>query len=180
MDNTGFTYPDPMATPKEKGTPKYILQYGKAMYHQFNKTGYRLFFNDRVNYKKRTAYAQGNQPVNPYMKRLDCWDDEPGKEVYVNINWQILNLATKFINIMIGKMVKLEYDSICTPIDPVSVDAKRQRRAMMEAYNENERFLQDLGIGLSKEQLGRHILLRWFITESVPWKKETITKVSLK
>lgn len=154
MDNSGYSYPDPMASAKEKGTAKYILQYGKAMYHHFNRSGYRMFLNDRQNYKKRTAYAQGNQPVDPYKKRLDCWDDEAGADVYVNINWQILNLATKLINIMIGKIVKLEYDSICTPIDPVSVDAKRQRRSMMEAYQENEKFFADMGIGLSKEQLG--------------------------
>jgi hypothetical protein len=155
MKEDKYTFPDPNESPKKKGEKSYILKYGKAMYYQFNKYGTKLFFNNKTEYKKLAAYAQGNQPIDVYKKRLDCWENEQeGGSVFVNINWQILKVANKFINLVTGKLNQQEYDIVATPVDPLSVSKRQEKLNMMKAYIENRQFLQSLGITMAPDFLG--------------------------
>lgn len=153
--NEAYTYPDPNKSPEEKGKKEYGLKYCKAMYHQFNKSGTKLFYNYRQTYRKLAAYAQGNQPIDQYKKRLDCWEVEgEGGDVYVNIDWEILKVANKFVNLVVGKLNQQEYDIIATPVDPLSVARRKEKLNMMKAYIENRAFIESLGISMSSDFLG--------------------------
>jgi hypothetical protein len=153
-----YSFPNPNVDPKEKNTAKYILQYGKAMNHHFNKNGFKMLYNDSANYRKIIQFYQGENPISTFQRRLDCWNDETGgSEGFVNINWQQLNFAYKFINIIVEKAIKAEHDIIATPIDPTSVIERSKRKNMMKAVMDNKDLLNNLGqsgIKVSKDQLG--------------------------
>ncbi len=155
MATETYSYPNPLASPKQKADKSYGRQYFKTMYNNIGGSGVKMFYNDRVNIRKKIAYFLGIQPVKPYQQRLDCWSEEnPDEEVFMNINWQILNLAHRFINIIVGKIMKIEYDPICTPIDKFATDKMEQKKAMMKAYNQEKGKLEQLGVPLGKDQLG--------------------------
>lgn len=153
--NTSISnFPDPFADPKVKATPEYILKYGKAMYSQFGKYGLRVFYNDKAKYQSLANYANGMQPIDKYKKRLDCWDDEPGKDTFVNIDWSPFNLATKFVNIMTDKIYQTGYDPVCHPIDPLALDQRQNTEYMMKAFMEHRDWIQEMGTAFNAETLG--------------------------
>lgn len=153
ISSSGF--PNPMADKKQKDSKAYILQYARAMYNQFGISGPRMFYNDRVKYRKLAKYAIGMQPIDQYKKRMDVWDeDEPGKDTFVNINWDVLNLASKFVNIMTNKITDSGFDVQCIPIDPIALDAKRDIEYKMRAMMDHKSWLDGLGVNLNPEKLG--------------------------
>jgi hypothetical protein len=158
MDNISLSTPDgfpnPLADKKTKESKAYILAYAKAMYAQFGKFGLRMFYNDRVQYGILESYAMGVQPIDKYKKRMDSWEDEPGKNTFVNLDWQVLNLATKFVNIMTDKITATGFDVECQAIDPIALDAKKQREATMRAVLEHKDWLAKVGVSLDANQLG--------------------------
>lgn len=152
---TSDGYPDPRADKKTKNSTPYGLQYAKAMYGQFGQNGLRIFFNDKDKYRRLANYAMGIQQVDRYKKFMDVFnEDEPGKETFVNIDWSILNLAYKFINIMSDKITDTGYDVQCHPIDPMALEAKKDIEYKMRAVMEHKQWFEQLGINLDPEKLG--------------------------
>lgn len=155
-DSAAYAYPDPMASAEVKATKAYGKQYWQAMYHQFNYNGTRMFYNNRSNYFRHQAYAQANQPVFPYQKRLNEWKTQTGEsgESFMNVNWQILAIAPNFINILVGKIMAREYGAECNPLDSTALDARKQSEYMMRSYLEEKEFLKSLNIGFDPKILG--------------------------
>jgi hypothetical protein len=151
-----YIFPDPMATPEEKATKKYGLQMGRAILHHYYNNGIRLFYNNRINYKKWLAYSMGKQPVYPYQSRLDCWGEqgEEGGETYMRVNWQILNLASNFVNLIVGKLLKVQYDVEATILDPLALDAKKQKEYLLKAHLELKDWAAEMGVGVDTSRFG--------------------------
>lgn len=148
-------FPDPMADKRTKDSREYILAYAKAMYGQFGRYGLRVFYNDRIKYRNLANYALGLQPLDKYKRRMDVWnEDEPGKDTFINIDWQILNLATKFVNIMSNKITDAGYDVECHPIDPLALDARKNIEYKMKAVMEHREWFSQMGLELNPEKLG--------------------------
>jgi hypothetical protein len=147
-------FPNPLADKKTKESEAYTLAYAKAMYAQFGKFGLRAFWNDRDQYSILENYALGMQPIDKYKKLMDSWEDEPGKNSFLNINWSVLNLASKFVNIMVDKIVATGYDVQCSAIDPLALDAKRERAAKIRAVMEHKAWLTEMQIPLDPQELG--------------------------
>jgi hypothetical protein len=157
MSEAQYKFPDENEDPKKKGSKESILKYGQAIYYHFNKNGYKIFHNDRNNFKKLMAYYLGSQPIDIYQKRMDCWDletDQLKDEVFVNVNWQILNFAFKCINIVVEKVCENDDDIIATPVDPISVIEKDKRKYAMQAFLENREWMENNGIQMPKDMLG--------------------------
>lgn len=150
-----YAYPSPLATAKEKGKKDYGMQYFKSMYHNISNSGVKMFYGNRVNIKRNIAFYMGMQPVKPYQQRLDCWTEEnPDEEVFMNVNWAPINIAHNLINIIVGRVMKIEYDPICTPLDKFAVDKRNNKKNSMLAYQQEKPTLDKLGIPLGKDQLG--------------------------
>ncbi len=158
MANVNLTFggfPDPMATKKVKDSKEYILAYAKAMYGQFGTYGLRMFYNDRAKYRNLANYAMGMQSVDKYKNRMDIWPtDEPGKQSFVNIDWQIFNLATKFVNIISNKITDAGFDVQCHPIDPLALETRKDIEYKMKSIMEHREWLTQMGIALNPEELG--------------------------
>lgn len=139
-------FPDPTVPPKEKESKEYILQYGKSMYSTFTRSGLNVLYNKRSEYRELVKYAQGKQSIDQYKKRLDCFDDQDAS--WVNLNWEVLNIATKFVNVVVGKLNKTELDTECTPIDPLGIDEKRNYEATLKTFMEMQDWLTKLGVSI--------------------------------
>lgn len=146
-----FEFPNPLTDPKDKGKD-FILQYGKAMYNTFRRSGFKMFYNNRTKHREEILYAQGNQSVDQYKQRLDCWDDKD--QSYLNLDWQILNLCSKFVNVVQGKLNKYDFNIVITAIDALAVDQKKDYMARLQAYKELQAWAAAKEIALSRDFAG--------------------------
>lgn len=140
-------YPDPNIDPKLKGK-QYIMNYGMAMYHSFRNSGYNIFYNSRREYRDLMAYAMGNQSINQYKERLDVWKDQD--KSWMNLDWQILNLCSKFVNVVHGKLNKTDFNVVATAVDALAMDQKREYKAKLDAYVELKGWMNTIGVDSSK------------------------------
>lgn len=152
--NTYNQFPDLLADPK-KIDDNYILQYGRAMWYTFNRLGYSIFYNARTEYRDHMRYAMGGQSINQYKKWLG-WDEngnEGGGEE-ANLDWRVLNLASKYINIVQDKLAKELFQITCTPIDALAVDQKRDYVARVQAMKEMQAWLEQKNIMVTRDFAG--------------------------
>ncbi len=150
-----YGFPDPLADKKTKDSKEYILQYGKAMYYNFNTHGLRILSNSKAKYRNLANYYLGLQTLDKYKKLMNGTnEDEPGKRSYLNIDWQVLNVANKFVNIMVDKIVSTGYDVELESIDPLAIDMKKDMEYTMKTVMELKEWIAEMGIKLNPEQLG--------------------------
>lgn len=156
MADKYYTFPDPLAAPEEKNEKKYGLQFGKAILHHYYYSGINYFYNNRPNYRKWLAYSMGKQPVFPYQNRLDCWGESDGnqEETYYRVNWQILNLASNFVNLIVGKLLKVQYEPQASILDPLALDAKEQKEYLLKAFLEEREWAAQIGLGVDASRFG--------------------------
>lgn len=107
---------------------KYLL----AMYAEANARQHtNMFFSARDKWKEYREYGLSQQSVLPYRKWLTGSD--PGDKTWVNINWQIPAIGSKYRNILVNKMMAREFNIVCTPIDPLSTDKTAKWYADLKA-----------------------------------------------
>lgn len=153
LNNTTYAqFPDPLINPR-KIDDNYILQYGRAMFNTFNKSGYSIFYNARAEYYEHMRYAMGNQSINQYKRWLDCFVDDTDTTT-MNIDWRILNFATKYINIVQDKLAKELFQVTCTPIDALAEDQKRDYKARVQALKEMQVWLEEKNIMVTRDFAG--------------------------
>lgn len=143
-----YAFPDPNIDPDLKGKA-FIMQYGKAMFATFKRSGYKLFYNNRTKYQEQIKYAMGEQSVDQYKQRLDCWENKDSS--FLNLDWSILNLCSKFVNIVQGKLNKQDFNIVCTAIDALAIDQKKDYIAKLEAYQELQAWMQESNIQSSAD-----------------------------
>lgn len=116
MTTTGF--PSHLIDPKEKGKA-WVLQFCKAAYGSFeNDTPREIFFHARYKYEVQKQYAMGNQSVNKYKPLMGI--DEEATETWLNIDWSIIPIVPKFRRIALGKLGKVDYNIVATPVDSLA------------------------------------------------------------
>lgn len=128
---TSYNRPSDDLPAKEKGAEwcKTMLRwmYTEATTRQYAK----IFFAARDDYRKFKEYALSAQSVLPYRKWLT--GSESNDKTWVNINWTIPTIGTKYRNILVNKLLNRKYNITCTPIDPLAVDNTNKRVAGMKA-----------------------------------------------
>jgi hypothetical protein len=65
-------------------------------------------------------YANGAQSVNKYKPILGV--DEEATETNLNIDWNVIPIIPKFRRIALGRLNKIEYNIVATPIDSLAND----------------------------------------------------------
>lgn len=128
---TSYNFPSDYVDPSEKGSD-WCMRYLKAMYTEATTRQYaKIFFAARDDYKKFKEYALAMQSVLPYRKWLT--GSESQDKTWVNINWSIPPIATKYRNILVNKLLSREYNIVCTPIDSQAVDETNKWYSGMKA-----------------------------------------------
>jgi len=116
--NAIYDFPSHLISPKEKGKD-WILQYAKAAWSSWNNDNPReIFFNARYRYEVYKQYAMGNQSINKYKPLMGI--DEESRETWLNIDWSVIPIIPKFRRIALGKLSKLDYNLVATPVDSLA------------------------------------------------------------
>jgi len=129
--NAVYDFPSHLISPKEKGKD-WILQYAKAAWSSWNNDNPReIFFNARYRYEVYKQYAMGNQSINKYRPLMGI--DEESRETWLNIDWSVIPIVPKFRRIALGKLSKLDYNLIATPVDSLANEETQEYFAKTKA-----------------------------------------------
>lgn len=111
-------FPSHLIDPREKGRD-WILQYVKAAWSSFeNDMPREIFYHARYRYEVNKQYAMGNQSINKYRPLMGI--DEDSNESWLNIDWSVIPIIPKFRRIALGKLAKMDYNIVATPIDSLA------------------------------------------------------------
>lgn len=147
MDNQ---FPDEFVDPIEKEKKSYGLQYAKIMWNSYTSYGSFIGYNAWSNYQSLIEVAQGRQSLDGLKKHIGYINDEMIKEGLTYLSLQVIPLAPKFVNLVQGKINKIDYDISVDAIDPVSLDKKKQYETSAKAYLNLKGFLDTIGADSSQ------------------------------
>ena len=134
-------YPSHEIDPSKKDAD-WVLQYLRTMYAEWknNSTNSLLNGNQYARFVKNRKYADGMQDVDQYKKLLDC----DGDASYVNLDWSIVPIIPKFIDVIQGLMDKMGHNISSDAIDQLAKDLKKQKKHNMEAVVKLRDVLEEL------------------------------------
>lgn len=114
------SFPSHLISPSEKGKD-WVLQFCKAAWSSFENDNPReMFYHARYRYEVIKSYAMGNQSINKYKPLLGV--DDESKEDWLAIDWSVIPVVPKFRRIALGKLNKIDYNIVATPIDSLAND----------------------------------------------------------
>jgi hypothetical protein len=147
----GSPFPDENVHPSKKESPKYIAQYGKAIFYTSNRYGHGGNWNDDEQFDTLMDVAQGNLSVDNIRRLFGFYNDNKaadndGSASLAFIDPKILNLATKYVNRAVAKMTRYYYDLQLEAIDPVSVRKKEEYQAKVKAFYEFKGHFAKMGV----------------------------------
>jgi hypothetical protein len=120
--NTRSSFPDQVVSQEEKMTPEYGLLVARAIEGEWFRQGVggtRYSFNWDV-FHRRRLYARGEQPIQKYKDEISI----NGDLSYLNLDWSIVPVIPKFVDIVVNGMSDKIYDIRAYAQDPAS----RQKR----------------------------------------------------
>jgi hypothetical protein len=113
-------FPSHLIDPKEKNRD-WVLQFCKAAYSSFENDNPReIFYHARYRYEVIKSYAMGNQSINKYRPLMQV--DEASNEDWLNIDWSVIPIVPKFRRVALGKLNKVDYNIVATPIDSLAAE----------------------------------------------------------
>ena len=142
-------FPSDFLSPEKKQSKEYALAWAKATDAVNNNN---VFWAGTGGQQKRfdllRAYARGNQPVDKYKPILGITDkkvqNDPANQAYKVLNWEILDIASKYVNLLIGKITKRDNSIGINAIDKAAQDERRKKRVELQEYVINKPFYNDI------------------------------------
>lgn len=143
-------FPSDFLSPAEKASKEYALRWAKAIDGiGINGTENGLFpgmvtggNNNEINkFAQWRAYARGNQSIEKYKPILGIKKDSKATVSYRALNFEILDIATKYVNVLIGKLMKQNNDIGVNAVDKRAQDDRRKKRMELQEYVTNKEFL---------------------------------------
>lgn len=129
-------FPSDFLSPEVKAGKEYSLLWAKYMDSiGVNGSSNGLFpgfmentSNNRFNIWR--SYARGQQSIDKYKPILGVNDKkmrrDPTATSYRVLNWEILDIASKYVNVLIGKLLKQNNDIGVKAVDKTAQDARRK------------------------------------------------------
>jgi hypothetical protein len=134
-----YGYPDPLASEVEKASKDYGLRYFQSMFNDWAGESETLLESRRQRWQKARNYAGGKQSVS-----------------YVNLDWSIVPIIPKFIDIVVNSLTNADYSIKATAIDPVATDKRKADELQMKTAMLTKEFLAEMemmtGIPAGKDQ----------------------------
>lgn len=149
-DKRSPNFPSDFLSPAEKASKEYSLRWAKAIDGVgINGTENGLFpgmvtggNNNEINkFAQWRAYARGNQSIEKYKPILGIKKDSKATVSYRALNFEILDIATKYVNVLIGKLMKQNNDIGVNAVDKRAQDDRRKKRMELQEYVTNKEFL---------------------------------------
>jgi hypothetical protein len=141
------SFPDINASTQVKESEAYGLQVARAIEGEwFRRAGNSCRYYDQyAEFHRRRLYARGEQAIGKYKNLLAV----DGDLSYMNINWDIVKIAPKFVDIVANGMADRLYKVRATAQDAMSAEKKNLFQDMIEADMVAKDFLT-----MTKEQFG--------------------------
>lgn len=128
LKKTHAGYPDPLASSAIKHSKSYGLDYFKAMYHDWAGDNDSLLNTRKIRWQLARNYAGGTQNDSIYRSQLNV----NGDESYMNLDWKIVPIIPKFIDIIVNSLTNIDYVITASAIDPLSVDKRKADELKMK------------------------------------------------
>ena len=169
VDKGNHQFPNRDVSEAEKNTPKYSLDYTRAIYNRYLNDKCAIRYNDSDRFDLLRNYGRGSQPVEIYKSFLNSENGQPstsndtatansfqsGRKGYNNIQWDVVSPIPKIRTIIKGYLDQFGQDIFVDAVDALSGDMKEsiKWRAYMQA-NQYE-FIKEyhLKAGIPMEEL---------------------------
>ena len=133
-------YPNPLASKKEKEQPSYGISYFKKMYSDWKGNKSSLLEKRTSRYQKLRKYSRGIQTIQKYKNLMSAHGDNS----FMNLDWSVVPIIPKFVDVVVGSLTNQDYNIICTAIDPVSTKKRRDDQMEMAVDIMVEPFAKEL------------------------------------
>lgn len=133
-------FPNPLASETDKDKKEYGMAFFRTMYREWaGETGTLL---DQRSAKWQTCrdYAGGKQSAEPYKDLLGV----DGDQSYANLDWRIVPVIPKFVDIIVNSLVNYGYAINASAIDPVSSDKRRGDALRLKAKLLSKGFMLEI------------------------------------
>jgi hypothetical protein len=121
-------YPNPLAKESEKDKPEYGLRYFRSMYRDWTGENEVLLESRRTRWQSARDYAGGKQSVQIYKDLLNV----EGDESFINLDWKIVPIIPKFVDIIVNSLTNADYSVHATAIDPIAIDKRKDDELRMK------------------------------------------------
>jgi hypothetical protein len=144
---TSPSFPSITATEEEKKSLAYGLKVAKSIEGEWfrNNGGGCSFYNRYAEFNKRRRYARGEQPIGMYQDLFKT----NGDMSYINLDWSIVKVANKFVDIVVNGMNDRMYVIKAQSEDISTAEKRNLFQEMVEADMVAKDFLK-----LTKDQMG--------------------------
>ena len=115
-------FPSEFTHPDTKKSKEYIMDYGKAIYSQKTQTTWDEAMERIIISRK---YAEGLQSISKYKNLMGI---EEGDTSYLNIDWSVVPITSKFVDLRLGEMITEDNKISCDAVDPISKSEKDDKR----------------------------------------------------
>ena len=141
------TFPNQLATDKQKASEEYGLQVGKAIqYEWFKRSGNSCrYYSQWVDFHRLRLYARGEQSVAKYKSELAV----DGDLSYLNLDWTPVPIIPKFVDIVVNGMSDRLFTVQAYAQDAMAADKRKSYQDMIEQDMVAKDFLLQ-----TKEQFG--------------------------
>lgn len=155
-------FPSHFVSPEIKKSKEYSYKWLTAINGSDRSTlglGNRnLMFNGDINkFAENRSYARGDQSIDRYKPILGVRNKtrkEPDTQSWKVLDWTVLDVASKFINLLEGRLIAQNNDVGVRAIDKYALDERRKKKIQLQEYVINEKYLskvsEDTGIPFEK------------------------------
>jgi hypothetical protein len=122
--NYNSSFPDQVVSDEIKNSYDYGLQVGQAIENEWFRqdTGGDRYLQNFQNYHNLRLYARGEQSVQKYKDELSI----NGDLSYLNLDWKIVPIIPKFVDIIVNGMVDKGYEIKAFANDPFALEERTQ------------------------------------------------------
>jgi hypothetical protein len=141
MKRTEFrSYPDPLASESVKASKEYGMRYFQAMYRDWAGENEVSLEQRRMRWQLARNYAGGKQSTEKYKDLLQV----EGDESYLNLDWSVVPIIPKFVDIVVNSLTNAEYNIKATAIDSVATDKRKADELAIRIGNLNADFYKEI------------------------------------
>ncbi len=136
-------FPSDFLPPETKASKAYSLAWAQSVdaigINGAENGLYRGISTDNSNwYAIWRAYARGQQSIDKYKPILGVRGKrerkDPNAISYRVLNWEILDIASKYVNVLVGKLMKQNNDIGVNAVDKRAQDERRQKKMSLQEY----------------------------------------------
>ena len=148
ISNLGF--PSHLASPQEKASKEYGVQFAYAMLGYYGLDGSSSMFYSR-NLKLQNLYkiAQGQQTTTDIANVMGFTNNSLGMGPQ-NVDIKVLNLATKFVNTVVQMIAGRSYIPTTSVVDPLALDTHKNQVYLLEAFYELKSYMDKINLAYDK------------------------------